>query len=289
MQSNYNYFSVVINGRSIDEYLHDGKTFVEGREGSEYEIYFQNHSGTRKKIVISVDGLNILTGNRDWKRGYVVDGWDNITIPGWRKDSGSVAAFEFSSIKDSYNQHNKSGDKNNVGVIGLMVFEEKYVAPKVDIIHHYHYPLNPNPWWNGGYWIDNQWYNYRGAGIGSSYTINSVGQNSINSINSVNCSYTASVPLMETDRSATKSTSDEGIAVAAAASPLATGWGENKSFQTQNVSYEFNKKAQATMLIYYDSRKGLIKRGIKLNEFVPNKPDPQAFPGLYADGCPSPK
>ena len=64
--------SILVNGREIDTYLKDGKIYVEGRRGKEYEIQYQNYFPKRQKIVLSVDGLNVITGDSTWERGYIL-------------------------------------------------------------------------------------------------------------------------------------------------------------------------------------------------------------------------
>lgn len=121
-------FRCVVNNKHIDEYFHNNKIYVEGRKNSEYSLVLQNYSSKRYKAVISVDGLNILSGDKDWQKGYVLNPFETLKIPGWRIDNSSVAKFKFSSVKDSYNQHNLQGDVENVGVIGCMLFEEEYTS-----------------------------------------------------------------------------------------------------------------------------------------------------------------
>jgi hypothetical protein len=275
MSDNSNFFFVLINGRKIDQYTHQNKTFVEGRKGSEYTLYFQNSSSTRKKVVFSVDGLNILSGDKNWESGYVINPWQTAIIPGWRKDSGNVAKFLFSSVDSSYNQHNDSGDKGNIGVIGAMVFEEKQYPKSV-------YTYTPN--YNFHYHYDNCWQPsqtpYYPPGVRTFNVNNTAGVFG----SSIACSFNEGSPLISTKEidysSVIGSKVEDG--------PLGTGWGENKTFETKEVSYEFLSSPAATMMIYYDSRSNLIRRGINVKEPNYNPPEPQAFPG-YRDGCPTPK
>ena len=287
MYTNTNHFHVLINGRQIDEYQKDGKFYVEGRKGSDYELKFQNTSGTRKKVVFSVDGLNILTGDKNWSKGYVVDPWATVVIPGWRKDGSNVAKFMFSSVESSYNQHNDSGDKNNVGVIGAMVFTEK-VKP----MPTYNVVYDPIVWrsptnWNISYGTNNM--NIGGA-LGAG---NVIGGGNGGDIRSRTRSSSTKELYNEVDTSFSSHTADyfklaTELPKLCAEDNLGTGWGDNKSFQTTEVSYEFESYAQSTMVIYYDSKTNLIKRGIRKEDVVYNPPEPMAFPG-YGIGCPPPK
>lgn len=117
--------SIIINERPITEYKHEGETWVEGREGSKYEIEIRNSSGNRVLAVVSVDGLSVMDGERATNNssGYVLKPYDFIRIPGWRLDAGSIAAFTFGSRVASYAA--AKGDESNVGVIGIRIFGEQ--------------------------------------------------------------------------------------------------------------------------------------------------------------------
>src|ERR1700722_14494835 len=154
--------ALLVRGRAIDTYRHNDKTYVEGRKGTPYEIQFYNSSPERRKIIVSVDGLNITTGDKTWDQGYIVEPYQTATIPGWRKSGTNTAEFEFSSLKGSYNQHNISGEASSVGVIGCKVYSEKVKPVPKPVEHHYyhhHSPIYYYPYyWNG--------YPYWGGGCG---------------------------------------------------------------------------------------------------------------------------
>src|ERR1700693_4611974 len=143
---------VQVNGRTVEEYKHKGKVYIEGRRGSKYEIFLRNDSAKNRMFVLSVDGLNVITDDKNWERGYVLRPWQSVAIPGWRKDANNTAHFNFSSVGKSYNQHNFEGDKANVGVIGLMVFDEKVaqvVIPNQYYQHFNNWPIQSQPYYNG--------------------------------------------------------------------------------------------------------------------------------------------
>ncbi len=84
-----------------------------------------NRSGGRTLNVISVDGVNAISGETaGWSQsGYVLDPYESTQIDGWRKNLGQVAAFEFTALPDSYAA--RTGRPANVGVIGIAVFDER--------------------------------------------------------------------------------------------------------------------------------------------------------------------
>ena len=112
--------------RGLPGYRINGRNYVVGQEGSRYEIAVQNNSWRRIEAVVSVDGLDVIDGRpaSTGKRGYVIPPGETMNIEGWRTNQYSVAAFRFGAVADSYATRSGSGTRN-VGVIGVVVFEEK--------------------------------------------------------------------------------------------------------------------------------------------------------------------
>jgi hypothetical protein len=115
-------------GERLNVYRHGGRLYVEGRAGDRYAVEMHNRTGGRILSVLSVDGVNAVTGQTAAasQSGYVLDSWDRAEIAGWRKDLSDVAAFYFTAIPDSYAAH--TGRLDNVGVIGVAVYRE-YIEP----------------------------------------------------------------------------------------------------------------------------------------------------------------
>ena len=113
--------------RSLPVYEHHGRYYVVGRPGNEYQIQIRNQSGGDLLTVVSVDGVNVISGETaNWDQsGYVLNAWDNMDIKGWRKSLERTAAFYFTRLPDSYAA--RTGRPDNVGVIGLAVFQRKPV------------------------------------------------------------------------------------------------------------------------------------------------------------------
>lgn len=117
--------NILVNGRPVKQYTHQGNTYIEARAGTEYSIKVRNHEWSRKLVVITVDGLNVITGQPqadDVGQGYIVNACDAIDIKGFRKDTNSVGAFKFCKKSGSY--CNEKGLKGNNGVIGVRVYGE---------------------------------------------------------------------------------------------------------------------------------------------------------------------
>jgi hypothetical protein len=115
------------NGSTLPTYERDGKLYVAGIPGHRYGVRIANHTNARVMAVLSVDGVNALSGETAdaGQSGYVLDAWQSTDINGWRKSLSEVAQFNFTAIDNSYAA--KTGRPSNVGVIGVAVFREKVV------------------------------------------------------------------------------------------------------------------------------------------------------------------
>ena len=117
-------FDVLVHGKSVAKYVHEGRVYIEGRAGSNFTILVRNNTGDRALAVVTVDGLSIMDGKKGSQEGmgYVLSPHETLKIPGWRLDDDGVAKFKFGKKGKSYAA--AKGDTRNVGVIGCAVFEE---------------------------------------------------------------------------------------------------------------------------------------------------------------------
>jgi len=113
------------SGRSLPVYESGGRWFVAGKPGNEYQVTVRNRSGGDLLAVVSVDGVNVVSGETaaQWQSGYVIDRGRSLSIKGWRKSLEKVAAFYFTDLGDSYAA--RTGRPDNVGVIGVAVFKRR--------------------------------------------------------------------------------------------------------------------------------------------------------------------
>jgi hypothetical protein len=116
-------------GQPMRTWRHDGRLFVAGQPGARYSLRVTNHTAGRVLVVISVDGVNILTGETAGygQRGYVFGPHQSYDVSGWRKSDTEVAAFTFAPLPQSYAA--RTGRPADVGVIGIAAFKERVVAP----------------------------------------------------------------------------------------------------------------------------------------------------------------
>jgi hypothetical protein len=113
------------DGTALPVYDKDGRHYVVGAPGHEYAVRIRNCTGGRILVVTSVDGVNVISGDTasPSQSGYVLEPWGSVEIAGWRKSLSRTAAFYFTDLGDSYAA--RTGRPQNVGVIGVAVFQEK--------------------------------------------------------------------------------------------------------------------------------------------------------------------
>ena len=119
-------------GRRLSVHWHQGLGYIVGTPGHEYRLTLRNRSGERLLAVVSVDGVNVVTGQTadPQQSGYVLAPGGSVEIRGWRKSLSQTAAFYFTDLADSYAA--RTGRPDNVGVIGVALFREKPVRPRPD-------------------------------------------------------------------------------------------------------------------------------------------------------------
>jgi hypothetical protein len=89
--------------RVLPLYGHRGELWLPGEPGSRYALELFNLSGKRLLNVVSVDGINVITGESAayQQSGYVLSPGQQYDVSGWRKSRREVAVFRFASLPDS--------------------------------------------------------------------------------------------------------------------------------------------------------------------------------------------
>jgi hypothetical protein len=113
-----------------------GRWYLEAHAGAGYSIRLHNRSSERLAVSLSVDGLNVISGERstsapsdprpsDPGRMYVIDPWDMTEVRGWRTSLQDVQRFVFVDERASYAA--RSGRANaRMGWIEMSVYRERY-------------------------------------------------------------------------------------------------------------------------------------------------------------------
>ncbi|HEY4029735.1 MAG TPA: hypothetical protein VGM25_05285 [Caulobacteraceae bacterium] len=126
-------------GQVMPVWRRDGRVFVAGEQGARYSLRIANRTDGRVLVVLSVDGVNIISGQtaRYDGRGYILGPYGAYDALGWRKSETEVADFSFTVLPQSYAA--QTGRPGNVGVIGMAAFRER-PEPPVEAA-----PISPPP------------------------------------------------------------------------------------------------------------------------------------------------
>jgi hypothetical protein len=301
--------NITVNGSRCKQYSHQGKTFIEAKQGSEYVIEVKNNHWKRVLAVGSVDGLNVLTGKtaHESDSGYIIGAYSAEKIKGFRFSDDEWALFKFGYKfnGNTYAQSKEDGSEKNCGVIGVRFFYEKD-------------PIVVTSW-------TNTWTTYNTTGgimpqiynSGTPYTSNvnyqsnNFGAQDITFGSTNNTFKDCSQKISSKKRSASGGCSAggelRGFAAAAAAPSvnycapvedsaccdfmsvekergadfdMGTEWGRKERSKVTTVSFERGSLAQS-FDIYYASRESLIAMGVPIqNTLSVNLP--QSFPDKYA-------
>src|SRR5690606_9019415 len=91
-------------GRIATPHAYRGQHWIAGTPGNRYAVRLRNLTGERVLAVLSVDGVNAVSGETasPQQTGYVLGPWQTTEVTGWRKSLSDIAAFEFTELADSY-------------------------------------------------------------------------------------------------------------------------------------------------------------------------------------------
>lgn len=120
-------------GRSLPVYYSGGRHYVAGTPSREYSVRLRNRAYEELLAVVSVDGVNVVTGETASvdQGGYILQRRQRFDIKGWRKSLDQVAAFYFSHVDESYAA--QTGRPHNVGVIGVALFKRKAYPAELEL------------------------------------------------------------------------------------------------------------------------------------------------------------
>lgn len=266
---------VCVNGRPVKEYRHDGLLFIESRHGTNYSIKVTNDNGYRVMAIVSVDGLDVITGKpaEETPTGYIVDSYSSTEIKGYRISDTESAAFVFSSKGESYVANVQSGDVRNSGVIGVRVIREKERAPDnhwvewKDIVPSPTPIHRPDPWKPyQPYWYDMKGGNVYGATSGDLPIVASgkgVGKSLLRS-----CTSTNKPEMQAFNCSVQSNTSNNAFdtnQMTTDSFDTGTAWGEQQKDKVRRVVFERGEQI-AELVLYYSSARALEKMGIDLSD-----------------------
>jgi hypothetical protein len=233
------------SGRTLPVYWHEGRAYVVGRPGNEYQVIVRNSIGEDLLAVVSVDGLNVMNGQPANPRqsGYIISSWSRLEVKGWRKSLEDVAAFYFTTLGDSY--AGRTGRPANVGVIGVALFQRKRYEPPPEAA------ADPSPYRTQPF--------ARERSDSKSETYNEAQR----------------APKLAQDSSGVATTPPP-----AASAPLGTGHGRREESRMQWVAFDRASDTPVeTIAIYYDSYRNLVAQGVLQQPM--GRRDPNPFPTAF--------
>jgi len=237
-------------GERLPVYWHEGQRWISGTPGHRYGVYLRNASAARILGVVSVDGVNAVTGETaDWgQRGYVLAPAQDFEVLGWRKSRQHVADFVFSAVDDAYAA--RTGRPDNVGVIGVAWFREA-AAPAL--------PIPPAPL------LD------QGAAAGPARPL----------ARGLTAVPAPAAPAAGKSAAAATSPANEALA---AAQGLGTGHGPAETSVVVDTRFERARASpDEVVAIRYDRRERLIAMGVITAPIGPNPFPGSADAGFVAD------
>lgn len=241
---------VLVNGNRTKEYRHEGRTFIEAKNGTEYEIDIRNHSSGKVLAIPSVDGLCTIDGQRatDSSPGFIIQPNSSMRVKGYTYNDNEVGAFKFA--EKGYGYASGKGEGQNVGVIGVKFIGEKFME------------IAPLHWKSGsaGDPTDHLYY-LSGMSASAQYSMTcdygrgSFGETSANLVsNSISPDFN-----------------------------IETTWGTKKQQKTKEKAFE-RGRSLGTIEIYYSDRDSLLRAGV----IVPQS-DFVNFPKAFSSYATPPK
>jgi len=236
-------------GETLPTYRSRGASYVAGRPGDRYAVRLTNRTGTRVLVVLSVDGVNAVSGETaaTGQTGYVLAAYQSAEITGWRKSHTEAAAFYFTALPDSYAARTQRPD--NVGVIGTAVFRERLPEP----VTHWREQAPP---------------------VARDRAANGAASEEKRASAEGDAPRSAAAPAPSTrmDR--------ESLAKS---ERLGTGHGEREYSPTSQTAFERASSQPAEIVqVRYDSHANLVASGV-IPRARPLSPQPQAFPSFVPD------
>jgi hypothetical protein len=277
--------NILVKGRKAKEFQSpmDFQTYIEGRDGSEFEIELVNNHSTDVEAIISVDGLSVTDGKPAGSEsaGYMVKARSRLSIPGWMVDKETVAKFFFAGSKGGSYAEQAGQDDRNKGVIGAKVFARKYTPVASFTTTGLRSRGFTTKGMVGGIAMGaNQMYtNASDPFMGATLSVSSAAASG--AVSSVTTGSLESVPLTSPGSSTTETDNSYYEPVE---QTLGTGFGDAADFNTTTVDFQRGDLV-ALIELFYDDEKGLKRRGIDVHR---SNARPSAFPADEPKGCTPP-
>ena len=236
-------------GQVLPAYRHRGVPYVAGQPGNRYAVRMVNRTGARVLVVLSVDGINAISGGTAAvnQTGYVLAPYASAEITGWRKSMTEAAAFYFTALADSYAARTDRPD--NVGVIGVAIYRERAARPEPR-------PYEP-PWSSSSRESEASRDAARGAGSGLSDRRSAAAAEPAPSTDAARANEVPAAPAAEQQRA------DASGKLAQRAERLGTGHGEREHSPITHTAFErASSQPNEIVRVRYDSYPNLVASGV---------------------------
>lgn len=243
---------VKVDGGTAPLYFKPGTSdrhYFQAFQGRNYSLELRNTTGRRIGVLIAVDGLNVVNGEKSnldrHEQMYVLDPYENAEIQGWRTSMDDVRRFVFVDEQRSYAE--RTGQANgDMGWIRVVAYRE----------------VERQPWW--GRWTPAQ----RRTREDARDEQGQLGGGAADA--PVPMNENAPAPSLGDAKSAkpqaeSRSLSGQGYAQdqAPQAAP-GTGWGDRRYDPVQQTSFEPQAWAADQITLRYEYASGLRALGIEL-------------------------
>lgn len=276
---------VLVNGRKVKEYRHNGLTFIEAKDGTEFTVEVKNHQYQRILAIVSVDGIDVVDGKpaTEKSRGYIVNGNSADVIKGWRVSDTEIGAFKFVTSDKSYATEKGRGQNNGIIAVKLIAEKVKEFQPTI-AFPKYPTPLPrprrnyfPTPYYSvdhtgnyGGVLRDDvPMMMNQGEYVMSKDAVRGRGMSC--GLAPASAHYSATVTDLVS----------EGAIEGAAAFDMGTTWGSKLEDRVTTTEFEYGVEL-GTLEFYYASREALKAMGVPLINERQVVKLPQAFETSYA-------
>jgi hypothetical protein len=265
-----------VDNRALPIYRHEGRYYVVGQPGHEYQVRVRNRTAGEVLAVVSVDGVNAVTGETaTWEQsGYVLAPYQGYDIRGWRKSMRRVAAFFFTEHEQAY--ATRTGRPHNVGVIGIAVFQKRHEpAARID-------QPAPRPWLRRE--------STRDAPKDSAFPPSGEAPSAATRQAEAADSASGTSPQGPAGTLGARGFDEQRLApqpdaatMLGRSAPLGTGHGRSEASHVTHTSFERASRHPAEVVtIHYDTRANLVAMGvIREPRYARPHPYPTPFPGQF--------
>src|SRR5262245_24159161 len=245
---------ILVDGEAAPLYFasgHDNRRYLQAFTGRNYSLVLRNNTGNRVAVLIAVDGLNAVSGDRtkltSGEPMYVLGPWEEATIRGWRTSLAEIRRFVFVDEQRSY--ASRSGQSNaDMGWIRVLAFREQL------------------PWWEQH---NRDWgrvrSHYRDGGPSAPQAVPNEEKSDDNQ-GSKDEAGRSQRAVPETQSRAVAPEASDGLARGESESRQSfpgTGWGDRRADHVRRVHFDPQPYATDHLVFRYEYASGLRALGIE--------------------------